>query len=87
MSLHDYARSRAIANQDEPFYALIMAAMRRADSANLALLQAGWPQVWHELQQRYNAPGGCLTLVERELLDNFTLDQNDARQELGFDPL
>ncbi len=60
MSLYDYERSRALASTDEPFYALIMAAMRRADSHNEMLLRAAWPDVWDELRDRYNAPGGRL---------------------------
>lgn len=60
MSLYDYERSRAIAAQDEPFYALLMAAMRQADDRNLHLLRSFWPDVWDELQARYNAPGGML---------------------------
>lgn len=59
MSLYDYRASRTI-DADAPFYALIMAAMRRADTANLALLQAAWPEVWAELDARYNAAGGAL---------------------------
>jgi hypothetical protein len=60
VSLYDYEQSRQLASQDEPFYALIMAAMRRADTHNQRLLQAGWPGVWQEMQERYNAPGGRL---------------------------
>jgi len=58
MSLHDYQKSRQL--EREPFYALIMAAMRNADAANLELLQSAWPEVWRELSDRYNAPGGVL---------------------------
>lgn len=65
MSLHQYEISKRIAASDYPFYSLIMAAMRQADSENLAKLQAAWPEVWDELEERYNAPGG-LTATERE---------------------
>ena len=58
MSHFDYDRS--IAMGDEPFYALIMAAMRRADTDNAALLKAAFPEVWDELYARYHAPGGRL---------------------------
>lgn len=58
MSLHEYQRGRIAS--DEPFYALIQAAMRRADSWNLAKLRAEWPEVWDELSARYHAPGGLL---------------------------
>ena len=59
MSLYGYQASRAI-SADAPFYALIMAAMRRADTANLALLRAAWPEVWDELDARHHSPGGVL---------------------------
>ena len=58
MSLYDYKRSQAIAMQDEPFYALIMAAMRQADTPNTEKLRHMWPEVYEELYYRYNAPGG-----------------------------
>lgn len=58
MSLFDYECSKNVAALDVPFYALIMAAMRQADTQNAALLRASWPQVWDELDARYNAPGG-----------------------------
>lgn len=57
MSLHEYEVSRHI-DPELPFYALIMAAMRRADDSNLRGLQEVFPAVWYELQQRYDAPGG-----------------------------
>ena len=60
MSLYDYKASLEIASQDYPFYALIMACMRQADSNNIDLLKFAFPDVWHELKARYNAPGGIL---------------------------
>lgn len=60
MSLYDYQRSMSLAAQDEPFYALIMAAMRQADDHNVHMLRSCWPLVWMELEARYNAPGGTL---------------------------
>ena len=60
MSLHEYVMSQEIAKEDYPFYALIMAAMRQADDVNGGMMHAAFPAVWTELQQRYNAPGGCL---------------------------
>lgn len=65
MSFFDYQASRQLAAMDAPFDALIMAAMRRADSINAAKLRGMWPDVWLELQARYDAPGGLLT-NERE---------------------
>lgn len=60
MSLYDYKKSQEIDAQQYPFYALIMAAMRQADSNNIEKLKEAWPDVWHELRTRYNAPGGFL---------------------------
>lgn len=60
MSLFDYKLSQALEEHDLPFYALLMAAMRRADPMNLARLRSVFPDVWTELQARYDAPGGFL---------------------------
>lgn len=60
VSHYDYEVSNQIAIADPPFYALIMAAMRRADSRNLARLAAAFPDTFNELEARYNAPGGLL---------------------------
>lgn len=37
-----------------------MAAMRQADTTNAWKLRTEFPEVWSELQARYNAPGGLL---------------------------
>ena len=60
MSFYDYRASQEIAQRDEPFYALIMAAARKADTDNLDRLSAMWPETVDELRQRYDAPGGLL---------------------------
>ena len=61
MSHYDYLLSKALAdNEATSFYALIMAAMRRADSDNQISLAFAFPAAWKELQDRYNAPGGTL---------------------------
>jgi len=60
MSLHEYEKSKEIAVQNYPFYAIIMAAMRQADSWNFEQLKAIFPETCAELQERYNAPGGIL---------------------------
>ena len=65
MSIYDYHESRFIDQKGYPFYALIMAAMRQADDVNLEHLKSAWPDVWKELQERYNAPGGRLPNDER----------------------
>ena len=60
MTLYEYYEGREIAAKDPSFYALIQAARRRADTGNLEMLKGCWPEVWHELQERYSAPGGLL---------------------------
>lgn len=60
MSLYDYKMGLEIALHDYPFYALIQAAMRQADTDNLDKLKAAFPEVWEELQLRYNATRGIL---------------------------
>jgi hypothetical protein len=60
MSLHDYRESQQIARHDYPFYALIMAAMRQADSENIVRLRVSFPEIFKELDARYHAPGGRL---------------------------
>ena len=60
MSYYDYRVSASLELRDVPFYALVMAAARRADTTNLAKLRRAWPEVVAELEARYNAPGGLL---------------------------
>lgn len=60
MSRFDYDVSREIAKNDPPFASLIMAAMRKADSTNIAKLAAVFPEIHDEVRARYNAPGGML---------------------------
>ena len=60
MSLYDYEVGREISVHDPPFSSLIQAAMRKADTRNSEKLQEMYPEIWEELQARYNAPGGIL---------------------------
>jgi len=62
MSLYDYTRSIEVTARiaSEPFYAVVMALMRLADTENQAKLRAAWPEVWGELQARCLASGGIL---------------------------
>ena len=62
---------RGTCTEEPEFYALIMAAMRRADTDNLEKLKAAWPGVWTELEQRYNAPGGYLSMEEAMKIGGF----------------
>ena len=60
MSYYDYIQSQEITAKGYYFYALIMAAMRQADSDNIEKLKSIFPDVYTELKTRYNAPGGLL---------------------------
>ncbi|MBC8489901.1 MAG: hypothetical protein H8D45_28120 [Bacteroidetes bacterium] len=60
MSYHEYIWGREISAKDYPFYALIQAAMRQADTENLEKLKSVFPEIFEELQVRYNAPSGLL---------------------------
>jgi len=60
MSLYDYQKSLEIAGEDYPFYAILMAAIRQADSDNLELLKQAFPETFSELYARYHSPGGRL---------------------------
>ena len=60
MSLYDYRAGQQIELAGHPFYALIQAAMRQADTTNTELLANAFPTVYAELRARYNAPGGVL---------------------------
>ena len=58
MSRYDYLESMKASQY--PFYALIMAAMRNADTDNLEALQQAFPATWREFEARYHAGGGHL---------------------------
>ena len=60
MSLHSFNVSIEIMRDDPPFYALIMAAMRKADTQNIAKLRSVFPEIWSELDERYWTPGGLI---------------------------
>lgn len=60
MSIMDYKASLHIAMEDPPFYAIIMAAMRKADTTNVEKLKSAFPETWIELLNRHESPGGLL---------------------------
>jgi hypothetical protein len=60
MSLHEYRQTQNEVVRNTNFYALIMAAMRRADSYNEAKLRAAFPEVWEELQCSWRRASGRL---------------------------
>jgi hypothetical protein len=63
VTLHEYNAAKELYSADAPFYALIMAAMLKADDRNIAKLRSAWPDIYYELDERYHTPGG-LTLPE-----------------------
>lgn len=60
MSRHEYEVAKTLWLDDAPFYGLVMGAMLRADTINAARLRSAFPEIWAELQARYDAPGGIL---------------------------
>ena len=56
MSFYDYKLSEKLSEDDVPFYALIMAAMKKADNINEIKLREAFPELWEELYKRYHAP-------------------------------
>lgn len=59
MTYRAYRDSQRLASE-ESFEAIIMAVMRQADDILLPVLQMKHPEIWKELKERYNAPGGKL---------------------------
>lgn len=60
VGLHAYNSAKNDIPADVPFYALIAAAVSRADTYNLDALDRAFPGVVDEVRARYNAPGGVL---------------------------
>jgi hypothetical protein len=54
-----YEESKRLAAEGD-FYPLLMAAMRCADADNTERLRHAFPEVWEELHDRYQAPGGVI---------------------------
>lgn len=69
MSYHEYKESQDISRQGFTFYAIIMAAMRQADTDNIIRLRIAFPEVYQELDRRYHAPDG---LIDGEVLGGGT---------------
>ena len=63
MSHESYIISQKISTYS--FDAIIMGFMRVADDDNLNFLKRKYPDIWRELQTRYNAPGGYLEGEEK----------------------
>jgi hypothetical protein len=60
LSHYDYQVSIRIELKQYPFYAVLMAAMRQADTENLRRLRLMFPDTWDELKARIHAPAGLL---------------------------
>lgn len=60
MSLYDYRYAQRLEQEDPPFYGLVMALVRKADTYNTETLKRAWPEVFEEYVERYNAPGGMI---------------------------
>jgi hypothetical protein len=58
--VYDYWQSLCLEAEDASFTALIMAAIRKADTVNLGRLKMMFPDIWTEFERRYYAPGGFL---------------------------
>lgn len=56
----EYQLSSSVTLLDAPFYSLLCALFRQADSDNLALLEDAFPETLHTFKKRVNAPGGLL---------------------------
>ena len=60
MGLHEYLVSQEIERKDYPFYSLVMALARRADTDNLEKLRMAFPETVEEFERRYHAGAGIL---------------------------
>lgn len=80
MSRYDYLISKEIEEKDYPFYAILMGAMRQADSVNLNRLKHVFPDTYKELVARYNAGGGYLEgeIPENEEVQNEGLQSTES---------
>ena len=48
---YEYMISMSISAKDYPFYALVAAAMRQADTDNLERLKVAFPGLWEDLRE------------------------------------
>jgi hypothetical protein len=64
VNLYDFEASLHIAARPEPFYALLGALIRKADTSNRAKIKAMWPEEYETFWRRYNAPAGVLPEID-----------------------
>lgn len=83
MSLYDYHLSQVISEHDHPVDALLMAAMRKSDSYNLARFEAAFPELLAEMKQRYNAPGGVIPEDGNVDMDAVSMGKKAMRKRCG----
>jgi hypothetical protein len=60
MSLHEYLYSKTLDKYDPPFYGLLFAMLRKADSENVRLISRDWPEKYEEFGARYHAGYGII---------------------------
>jgi hypothetical protein len=77
MTWYDYRESKRF-GADPNFYALIMAAMRKADTFNAIKLHTAFPDVWDEAYARYWAPGGVIAGDPPGLLERVAAGEIEA---------
>jgi len=53
---HEYKESLRLAIGEFPFYAIVAAAMRQADTDNLKKLKAAFPGIWESLLEWVHKP-------------------------------
>ena len=79
-----YMVGASIWAEDPPFYAVIQAAMRGADTQNARALRHIWPDVWDSLQARYDAPGGRLDGDPKADVDSESMNaQGNIQEAIG----
>jgi hypothetical protein len=88
MGLHEYLMSQEVDRHDYPFYSLVMALVRRADTENLRKLRVAFPETVRETKRRYNAGQGLLRedLPKRgivETSDSRSVNLNGVRGNFG----
>jgi len=64
----DYLESKQLSANDPSFASLVFALIRKADPDNLVKILQTWPELYDEMIQRYNAPGGAITASEKDYI-------------------
>ena len=86
MSQYSFEISRRLLPEDAPFSALIMAAMRKADTHNAAALRFAFPDIAREFYERFWCGGG-LTVDEGGTLEAIPYDEYAAEQNAFLERL